>query len=422
VIVVNTCAFIDNAKEESVDAILEMAQLKKDGKARKLIVTGCLAERYREQLKKEIPEIDACLGTGEVPEIVNAINGTVTPMKLFKREELVGPNFSSGAKKHPGEGITYLYGSETPRVLTTPKHFAYMKIAEGCDYTCAFCIIPTLRGEYRSRDIDSLVREAEQLAAQGVKEILLISQDSSFFGIDRKEKQALSRLLRRLNGVQGLEWIRMLYLYPTTITDDVLEAMAECEKVCNYVDLPLQHASADILRRMRRPGNRESYDKLLARVRRTVPDVTLRTTFIVGFPGETDADFQELCDFVRDTEFDHVGVFTYSHEEGTRAFEMEDDVPAAVKAKRRDTLMALQKSIVARRQRARKGQTIRVMVDGPVPDMPLAFQGRLEGQAPEIDAVVYLSKCDPELVQPGQVVSATVTGARDYDLVATVVV
>ena len=425
VIVVNTCAFIDNAKEESIDAILEMAQLKKDGKAKKLIVTGCLAERYREQLKKEIPEIDACLGTGEVPEIVNAINGTVTPMKLFKKSDFAGGGVGdhSALRKpaHPGEGITYLYGAETPRVLTTPKHFAYMKIAEGCDYTCAFCIIPTLRGEYRSRDIDSLVREAEQLAAQGVKEILLISQDSSFFGIDRKEKQALSRLLRRLNDVAGLEWIRMLYLYPTTITDDVLEAMAECEKVCKYVDLPLQHASADVLRRMRRPGNRESYDKLLARVRRTVPGVTLRTTFIVGFPGETEADFEELCDFVRDTEFDHVGVFTYSHEEGTRAFEMDDDVPAKVKAKRRDTLMALQKSIVAKRQKARKGQTIRVMVDGPVPDMPLAFQGRLEGQAPEIDAIVYLSECDPEVVQSGQVITAVVTGAKDYDLIATAI-
>jgi ribosomal protein S12 methylthiotransferase len=429
VIVVNTCAFIDNAKEESIDAILEMAQLKKDGRAKKLIVTGCLAERYREQLKKEIPEIDACLGTGEVPEIVNAINGTVTPLPLYRR--VVGglqPSALPGGLKpagytkpqHPGEGITYLYGAETPRVLTTPKHFAYMKIAEGCDYTCAFCIIPTLRGEYRSRDIDSLVREAGQLAAQGVKEVLLISQDSSFFGIDRKEKQALSRLLRQLNDVAGLEWIRMLYLYPTTITEDVLLAMAECDKVCKYVDLPLQHASADVLRRMRRPGNRESYDKLLARVRATVPGVTLRTTFIVGFPGETDADFEALCDFVRDTQFDHVGVFTYSHEEGTRAFEMDDDVPAAVKARRRDTLMALQKSIVAKRQKARKGQTIRVMVDGPVPDMPLAFQGRLEGQAPEIDAIVYLSECDPERVRAGEIVSAIVTGARDYDLVATV--
>jgi len=431
IIVVNTCAFIDNAKEESVDAILEMAQLKRDGKAKKLIVTGCLAERYREQLKAEIPEIDACLGTGEVPEIVNAINGTVTPMRLYRSRADVGGGLQPAAlsdglkpvgyeKKHPGAGITYLYGSETPRVLTTPSHYAYVKIAEGCDYTCAFCIIPTLRGEYRSRTEDSIVREAEQLAAQGVRELLLISQDSSFFGLDHKKKGALASLLRRLNAVEGIEWIRMLYLYPTTITDDVLEAMAECEKVCNYVDLPLQHASAHVLRRMRRPGNREGYDKQLARNPSQVPNVTLRTTFIVGFPGETETDFEELCAFVRETNFDHVGVFTYSHEEGTRAFEMEDDVPAAVKAKRRDTLMALQKSIVAKRQKARKGDTIRVMVDGPSPDMPLVLQGRLEGQAPDIDPLVYLSECDPDEVRPGQIVSAKVTGAQDYDLVATV--
>ena len=427
IIVVNTCAFIDNAKEESVDAILEMAQLKRDGKAKKLIVTGCLAERYRDQLKAEIPEIDACLGTGEVPEIVNAINGTVTPMKLYKRSD-----FAPGAgmaeptlgtthedpKQHPGQGITYLYGADTPRVLTTPSHFAYVKIAEGCDYTCAFCIIPTLRGEYRSRTEASIVKEAEQLAAQGVRELLLISQDSSFFGLDQKKRGALASLLRQLNAVDGIEWIRMLYLYPTTITDDVLEAMAECEKVCNYVDLPLQHASADILRRMRRPGNREGYDKLLARIRSKVPDVTLRTTFIVGFPGETDADFEELCAFVRETNFDHVGVFTYSHEEGTRAFEMTDDVPAALKAKRRDKLMAIQKAIVTKRQKARKGQIVRVMVDGPSPDMPLVLQGRLEGQAPDIDPLVYLAECDPEDVRAGQIVSVMVTGAKDYDLIA----
>lgn len=431
VIVVNTCAFIDNAKEESVDAILEMAQLKRDGKAKKLIVTGCLAERYRDQLKAEIPEIDACLGTGEVPEIVNAINGTVTPMKLFRsRKDAEGHREPSTVNRepatalahaptaHPGEGITYLYGAETPRVLTTPSHFAYVKIAEGCDYTCAFCIIPTLRGEYRSRTEESIVREAHQLAAQGVKELLLISQDSSFFGIDQKKKGALASLLRALNDVDGIEWIRMLYLYPTTITNDVLEAMAECDKVCKYVDLPLQHASAEILRRMRRPGNRESYDKLLSRIKATVPGVTLRTTFIVGFPGETESDFEELCAFVRDTQFDHVGVFTYSHEEGTRAFDMDDDVPAAIKAKRRDTLMALQKSIVAKRQKARKGSTTRVMVDGPSADMPLVLQGRLEGQAPDIDPLVYLSECDPDEVRPGQIIDVTITGAKDYDLIA----
>jgi len=413
VIVVNTCAFIDNAKEESVDAILEMAQYKRDGSCKKLIVTGCLAERYRDQLQAEIPEIDVCLGTGEVPDIVPAIAGQPTPMRLFRsRAEATGT-------EHPAPQITYLYGADTPRVQTTPKHFAYVKIAEGCDYTCAFCIIPTLRGSYRSRDIDAIVQEAESLASRGVRELLLISQDTTFFGIDKGRRGALAELLRRLNEVEGLAWIRLLYLYPTTITDDVLQAMAECPKVCRYIDLPLQHASADVLRRMRRPGNRDSYDKLLARIRRFLPDVTLRTTFIVGFPGETEQDVEQLLSFVRDTNFDHVGVFTYSHEEDTRAFEMVDDVPAAEKKARRDRVMKLQKQIVAARMKARKGQTVRVMVDGPSPDSDLVVLGRLEDQAPDIDALVVFDQCDPATLVPGSLVDATITGARGYDLVVT---
>jgi len=321
--------------------------------------------------------------------------------------------------EHPAPHITYLYGSDTPRVQTTPKHFAYVKIAEGCDYTCVFCIIPTLRGRYRSRDIDAIVQEAEVLAARGVRELLLISQDTTFFGIDKGKRGALAELLRRLNQVEDLAWVRLLYLYPTTITDDVLQAMAECEKVCRYIDLPLQHASADVLRRMRRPGNRDSYDKLLARIRRFLPEVTLRTTFIVGFPGETEQDVEELLSFVRDTNFDHVGVFTYSHEEDTRAFEMVDDVPAAEKQARRDRVMRLQKQIVAARMRARKGQAVRVMVDGPSPDSDLVVLGRLEGQAPDIDALVYFDQCDPATLVPGTLVDATITGARGYDLVVT---
>jgi ribosomal protein S12 methylthiotransferase len=427
VIVVNTCAFIDNAKEESIQAILEMAKFKRDGACKRLVVTGCLAERYRDELKREIPEIDVCLGTGEVPEIVGAIAGTTRPLTVFRSRDAMAhgsrfpaseqpevPELGPGAK---GPGPTYLYDASTPRLLTTPRHYAYIKVAEGCDYTCAFCIIPTLRGKFRSRDEDSIVREAEQLAAQGVRELLLISQDTTFFGIDRQQRGALARLLRRLDRVDGLEWIRLLYLYPTTITDDVLDAMAECDKVCRYVDLPLQHASADVLRRMRRPGNRDAYDKLLARIRGRVPGVTLRTTFIVGFPGETTRDFEDLRQFVIDTEFDHIGVFTYSHEEGTRAYEMADDVPAATKRARRSALMQLQKQIVRRRQKARIGQSVRVMVDGPSPESALVLQGRLEGQAPDIDPVVYLEACDPGDVTPGQIISARVTGAKDYDLI-----
>jgi ribosomal protein S12 methylthiotransferase len=424
VIVVNTCAFIDKAKEESVNAILEMAQLKRDGRCKRLVVTGCLGERYRDQLKAEIPEIDVVLGTGEVPEIVGALNGIQPPAPAaFYRspaDAARGRASKVQAQNSTFEASlpTYLYDAGTPRLQTTPRHYAYVKVAEGCDYTCAFCIIPTLRGKYRSREENSIVEEAERLAAAGVRELLLISQDTTFFGIDRGERGALARLLRRLNAVEGLSWIRLLYLYPTTITDDVLDAMAECDKVCKYIDLPLQHASADVLRRMRRPGNREAYDKLLTRIRRRVPDVTLRTTFIVGFPGETPADFEALCDFVRDTGFDHVGVFTYSHEEGTRAHDLDDDVPAKVKEARRDALMRLQRDAVAARLKKRVGDTVRVMVDGPSPDSPLVLTARLEGQAPDIDAIVYLDECDPSALPAGQMLDAVVTGARGYDLIA----
>jgi ribosomal protein S12 methylthiotransferase len=424
-IVVNTCAFIDRAKQESIDAILEMAQLKKDGQCTRLVVTGCLAERYRDELRREIPEIDAVLGTGEVPEIIGALgtsqpsalanNAAPAPLKFFSRSPAAATVATPAAPKVLPE---YLYEADTPRVLTTPKHFAYVKVAEGCDYTCAFCIIPTLRGKYRSRSIESIVREAQSLADRGIRELLLISQDTTFYGIDRGERGALARLLRELNRIDGLQWIRLLYLYPTTITDDVLDAMAECEKVCRYIDLPLQHASATVLKRMRRPGNRGTYDKLLARIRERVPGVALRTTLIVGFPGETAEDFAELEGFVADTGFDHVGVFTYSHEEGTRAFDLADDVPSAVKAKRRNALMARQKKIVARAQKARIGTEVSLMVDGPSSDHELVLQGRLEGQAPEIDPVVYLTDCDPGEIPVGNLIRARVVGASGYDLIA----
>ena len=431
VLVVNTCAFIDSAKQESIEAILEMAAQKRDGKCARLVVTGCLAERYRDDLKKAIPEIDAVLGTGEVPQILDALGAgdprraarpSTQPLAFFRSPGELQPRESPAAgRESPAatrEPPTYIYDAETPRLLTTPGHYAYVKIAEGCDYTCAFCIIPTLRGSYRSRTADSIVREARALAARGVRELLLISQDTTFYGIDRGERGALARLLRELDAIDGLEWIRLLYLYPTTITDDVLDAMADCDKVCRYVDLPLQHASSAVLRRMRRPGTRATYDKLLGRIRDRVPGVTLRTTLIVGFPGETEADFQELDGFVADTRFDHVGVFTYSHEEGTRAFGLPDDVPAAVKRARRSALMARQKKIVASAQKTRVGSDVRVIIDGPSPEHELVVQGRLEGQAPDIDPVVFLTDCDPEGYVNGQLIRARVVGARGYDLVA----
>jgi len=428
VLVVNTCAFIDKAKQESIDAILEMARHKKDGAATRLIVTGCLAERYRDDLRKEIPEIDAVLGTGEVPDIVKAIGGPAQDVRLKPDATNVATNvaplqFFRAASPEPrvpspGSLPTYIYDADTPRMLATPRHYAYIKVAEGCDYKCAFCIIPKLRGAYRSRPEDSIVREAESLAARGVKELLLISQDTTFYGIDRQERGALARLLRRLDKVPGLEWIRLLYLYPTTIDDQTLAAMAECEHVCKYIDLPLQHASDPVLQRMKRPGTRQKYDRLLNHIRETVPGVALRTTFIVGFPGETAADLEALESFVRDHAFDHVGVFTYSHEEGTSAFTLANDVPQRVKSKRRDRIMSLQKRLVTARQRRRVGERARLLVDGPAGEHELVLKGRLSSQAPDIDASVYLTECDPSQFTPGEFADVEIVGARDYDLIA----
>jgi ribosomal protein S12 methylthiotransferase len=436
VLVVNTCAFIDKAKQESIDTILEMAEHKKTGACRRLIVTGCMAERYRDELRAQIPEIDAILGTGEVPAIVDAISGGFTaggstehdlPYAVSLLRSNGEPvNYRRSARTGPTEDRrpktvdlpNYLYDANTPRLLATPRHYAYIKIAEGCDYKCAFCIIPTLRGKYRSRSIDSVVQEADRLAASGVKELLLISQDTSFYGVDQGERGSLARLLRALNRVEGLEWVRMLYLYPTTIGDEVLDAMAESDKVCRYIDLPLQHASDRVLKRMKRPGTRASYERLLDRIRARVPGVTLRTTFIVGFPGETAEDYAELESFVKAVEFDHVGVFTYSHEEGTSAHALADDVPAALKRKRQAGVMRLQKQVVRSAHRRRIGQQVTVLVDGPAAEHDLVLKGRLEGQAPDIDPVVYLTDCDPSALSPGQFVQAEIVANRGYDLLA----
>ena len=425
VLIVNTCAFIDKSKQESIDAILEMAELKKTGACQRLVVTGCLAERYRDELKDQIPEIDALLGTGEVPEIVAAL-GALGPGPRTDRGGQAPAVPMTLHRKAPGhqplggraELPTYIYDADTPRRLATPGHYAYVKVAEGCDYTCAFCIIPRLRGHYRSRPAAEIVREAQHLAGRGVKELLLISQDTTFYGNDLGERGALARLLRELNRVDGLEWIRLLYLYPTTIDDTMLEAMAESDKVCKYIDLPLQHASDTVLKRMKRPGTRSSYERLLTNIRTRMPGAALRTTFIVGFPGETEADVAELEGFLDTVRFDHVGIFTYSHEEGTAAGGWDDDVPAATKRKRRDRLMAQQRGIVEAAHQARVGSRVRLVVDGPSPEHELVLRGRLSTQAPDIDPLVYLTECDPSTLSSGQFLEAEVVGARDYDLVA----
>jgi ribosomal protein S12 methylthiotransferase len=424
VLVVNTCAFIDRAKQESIDAILEMAELKKTGRCRRLVVAGCMAERYRTELREQIPEIDAVIGTGEIPAIVEAIGvgATFSDPRLIPllraNGEPAGARRNDPAGTLPRARPTYIYDADTPRLLATPRHYAYLKVAEGCDYACAFCIIPTLRGPYRSRPESSIVREAESLAARGVKELLLVSQDTSFYGVDRGERGALARLLRALNRVGGLEWIRLLYLYPTTIGDDVLDAMAECERVCTYVDLPLQHASDPVLTRMKRPGTRAGYERLLTRIRARLPGVTLRTTFIVGFPGETDDDVSALLDFADAMRFDHLGVFTYSHEEGTSAHGLPDDVPEATKERRRARVMRAQEARVARAQADRVGERVRLLVDGPTEEQELVLRGRIEGQAPDIDSVVYLTDCDLEATAPGTFLEAEVIGSRGFDLVA----
>jgi ribosomal protein S12 methylthiotransferase len=463
VVIVNTCAFIDRAKQESIDTILEMAERKKTTGAR-LIVTGCLAERYRADLQTEMPEIDAVLGTGDVPNILEAIQLGSTaaratgasPLTFYKRD----PKASSEAKTLSGRsseattaaagqrdplaasrqplaadrapapspqspvpvfGVdlpTYLYDADTPRRLSTPGHYAYVKIAEGCDYKCAFCVIPKMRGHYRSRTVESVVAEAHALAARGVKELLLVSQDTTFYGLDRKERDALPRLIRALDTVDGIEWVRLLYLYPTTITDATIDAIAASRKVVRYIDLPLQHASDAVLKRMKRPGTRASYERLLANIRAKMPDVALRTTFIVGFPGETAADVDQLLAFVTAVGFDHVGVFTYSHEEDTSAFDLVDDVPAAEKARRQRQVMALQKRLVASRQKARVGSRTRLVVDGPSPEHEWVVTGRLPGQAPDIDPQVFLTEADPAELRPGQFLDVEIVGARGYDLIA----
>ncbi len=428
VIVVNTCAFIDSAKQESIGAILEMAGHKTDGACSRLVVTGCLAERYRGELQNEIPEIDAVIGTGEIPEIVAAVAPSreprPVPVTLFRPgSPPMPPGVADGppavhARSSPHSSPTYIYDATTPRTLTTPRHLAHVKIAEGCDYRCAFCIIPTLRGDYRSRSVESIVEEARRLVERGVRELILVSQDTSYYGVDRGDRAALPRLLHELNAIDGLVWIRLLYLYPTTITDPLLDAMADCEKVCRYIDLPLQHAADDVLGRMRRPGTRRRYERLLAHIRARVPDVTLRTTFIVGFPGETAAEFDELCDFVRDIRFDHVGVFTYSHEEGTAAYDLPDTVAPGVKRRRQRRLLAIQRRLVARKSREKIGQVAEILIDGPSPEHPLVVQGRLEGQAPDIDGVVYLTECEAGRYQLGEVARVKLVAASEYDLTA----
>jgi len=405
VLVVNTCGFIDSARQESVETILEMAQLKQTGKLKRLIVAGCLVERYREELQREIPDIDVCIGVNQLTEIESVVepNG-----------HRVLPVYSDGAAAPE----LFLYDETTPRLRATAPYTSYVKIAEGCDHTCAFCIIPRLRGVFRSRSPESILREVEMLAAQGVKEFVLISQDTTTYGSDLGLKDGLARLIDSIAGVPGAEWVRFLYCYPTAITDELLDVMASRPNICKYFDIPLQHASRRVLQRMRRGGNREAYERMIERIRERVPGVAVRTTFIVGFPGERAEDFEELLDFVRVVEFDRVGVFTYSDEENSAAFELDEKVDHAIAKKRERRLMKEQARISRRKNRRLVGSRVRVLLEGKSKESDLLLEGRMESQAPEIDGSVLINDV-PDGVEPlpGDFVTVEITEAHEYDLI-----
>jgi ribosomal protein S12 methylthiotransferase len=407
-IVVNTCGFIDSAKKESIDAILEAARLKTEGGAKRLIVAGCLVERYRDELKAEMPEVDAFIGTNQINDILTVCDPKTNTRSL--------PIVELG-----NQTSTYLYDESTPRVLATPAYFAFVKIAEGCDRPCAFCFIPQMRGHFRSRRFGSIVAEAHQLAEEGVKEIILVAQDSSRYGEDLGKQDALARLLRELARVDGIEWVRVMYTYPTHISDAFLDVLAEEPRAVKYLDMPLQHASQNVLKLMKRGGNRGSLERLIERVRGRVPGIAVRTTFITGFPGETEADFEALMGFVKNVEFDRVGVFTYSDEEGTPAFALPDKVPGRIAARRRSALMKQQARISRRKNKQRVGEVVRVLFEGESKESELLWQGRMETQAPDIDGCVLINDVpDGVLPEPGDFVNVEITEAHEYDLIGRI--
>jgi len=382
VIIVNTCGFIDLAKEESVNTILEYAEAKKQGDIEKLYVTGCLSQRYKDDLEQEIPEVDAYFGTLELP-------GLLAKLGADYKHELIGE-----------------------RATTTPQHYAYLKISEGCNRTCAFCAIPLMRGKHVSKPIEDLVAEARNLARFGVKELMLIAQELTYYGLDIYKKRELPRLLHALADVEGIEWIRLHYAYPSKFPTEIFDVMAERPEICNYLDMPLQHANNAVLARMRRQITREETVELVRTARAKVPGLTLRTTMLVGFPGETEAEFEDLCDFVREMAFDRLGVFQYSHEESTRAYELEDDVPEEVKAERANRIMEIQQSISEAKNRAKIGKTLRVLFDRKEGEY---FVGRSEGDSPEVDNEVLVKAAD-NYVRVGDFAEVRITDALDYDL------
>ncbi|MBT9329639.1 30S ribosomal protein S12 methylthiotransferase RimO [Paracidobacterium acidisoli] len=455
ILVVNTCSFIDTAKQESVDTILEMAQHKTSGSARRLIVAGCLVERYRDEIRRNIPEVDAVVGTGELEQILAAagleapkpqtILANASPFHILSAEGGAARAASTAAQataarpegdlreqqgrfaRDTWDGATaqlpqYLYDHTTPRLLATKKASAYIKIAEGCDHPCSFCVIPNLRGKFRSRRFESVVAEAEALVAQGVREITLIGQDTTCYGEDLDLKDGLALLLDRLAQIEGLVWLRFLYAYPNRITGKLLETIAKHDNICKYLDVPLQHASPAVLKTMKRGAGAEIFLKTIAKVRAAVPGIALRTSFIVGFPGETEEDFETLCDFVKEAKFDWLGVFGYSDEEGSRAFELGEKVPARTIERRKRALMKLQQGISKKGKAAQVGRAVNVLIEGESEETPLLWEGRTQFHAPEIDGTVYINDFGPyESLTPGAFYRCEITESHDYDVVARVI-
>ena len=457
ILIVNTCSFIDTAKQESIDTILEMAQYKKTGAAKKLIVAGCLVERYRDEIMKSIPEVDAVVGTGELEAILEAaglspIAAPASPFTILSGSAETRPGQESRSGTHKAtlaaassrpegelreqqgrfrrdewEGAahqlpTYLYDEKTPRLLTTPKSSAYIKIAEGCDHPCTFCVIPNLRGKFRSRRFESVVAEARQLVAGGVREITLIGQDTTCYGEDLGLKDGLALLLDELAGIEGLRWLRFLYAYPNRVTGKLLETIARHDNICKYLDVPLQHASPDLLRRMKRGAGADIFLKTLEKVRAAVPGIALRTSFIVGFPGESLGDFEVLEEFIKEANFDWLGVFSYSDEEGSGAFTLDQKVPKRTIESRKRRLMKLQQSISKRAKQQWVGRELVLLAEGESEETPLLWEGRTQFHAPEIDGKVYINDFgDLEALEPGRFYNAVITEAHEYDVVARVV-
>jgi ribosomal protein S12 methylthiotransferase len=437
VIVVNTCSFIESAQRESVNTILEMAAHKTGGKAKKLVVAGCLVERYRDQIQKDIPEVDAVVGTGELEKILSAA-GLTPPAQPASAESnspfVVLPSRPEGdARAAQGrfsreswDGSVsdlpnYLYDDATPRILATPGHMAYIKIAEGCDHPCTFCIIPQLRGRFRSRRFESVIAEAERLAHGGVREITLIGQDTTCYGEDFGLQDGLALLLEKLAAIEDLRWVRFLYAYPNKVTGKLLDTIARHEKICSYMDVPLQHASASVLKRMKRGGGADVFLRSIAKMRRTIPDLTLRTSFIVGFPGETEKEFEELCDFVREAQFDWMGAFAYSDQDGAGAFALEKKLSPREIERRREHVMGIQRRISKKKKKTLVGREFDLLLEGESEETELLLEGRTPMHAPEIDGKVFVNDFPEEATpQPGKFYRCQITEAHDYDLVARI--